>query len=268
MRLGEMTWTEAREAIAAGVTAVVPLGSIEEHGPHSPMGDYLATDQIAAAATERTGDVVAPILPFGYSEYFRNYPGTITLRASTLAAVIGETVACLLRHGFPRIAIFNGHAGNAGVLDLVTRRFRRTHGIVIPSIAPLGLIQAPDLIERVYGRRIDLGHGGEPMGSLMMHVAPGRVRMERAGEWGRRQVFGRPTEGLNTIRVDEFRVTAPLDMEDVTPPTGSLSDPTPATPERGRQLFEYAVDACARFLTWFRGVDPHLGTGASDARRG
>lgn len=262
MRLGEMTWTEVREAIAAGVTAVVPLGSIEEHGPHSPIGDYIIIDEIAARAAEAAGDVLAPILPFGYSEYFRNYPGTITLRASTLGAVLADTIGCLLRHAFPRIAIVNGHAGNTGIVDLVTRRFRRTHGIVIPSIAPFQLIQAPEVVERVYGARVDLGHGGEPVGSLMMHVRPDRVRRERAGAWGKRTVFGCPTDGLGAIRVDGMRVAVPLDMEDVAPPeTGSLSDPALGSPERGRLLFEHAVDAVARFLRWFRGVDPRLGTG-------
>ncbi len=263
MRLGEMTWTQAREAVEAGVTAVLPLGSIEEHGPHNVMGDYLACDKITGAATDLTGDAMAPVVPYGYSEYFRNYPGTITLRASTLARVVTDALDCLLHHHFPRVVIFNGHAGNGSVLNLVTRRFRRTRGIVIPTLNVLGLTQTPELIERVYGGKVGLGHGGEPMGSLMMHVVPGKVRMERAGEWGRGQVFGVPTDGLDGIRVDGIRVSVPLDMEDVTPPSGSLSDPTLATPERGRQLFDNAVDGCARFLRWFRTVDPYLGSGVS-----
>ncbi|HKV46182.1 MAG TPA: creatininase family protein [bacterium] len=266
MRLGEMIWTEAGEAIASGVTAVIPLGSIEEHGPHTPMGDYLIIDDIAARAAEATGDVVAPIMPFGYSEYFRNFPGTITLRASTLDAVLTDTVDCLLAHGFPRIAIFNGHAGNAGIVDLVTRRYRRARGLVIPSIAPFGLVQAPEVVERVYGAKVDLGHGGEPVGSLMMHVRPGRVQMHRAGAWGRRPVLGCPTDGLGAIRMDGIRVAVPLDMEDVAPPeTGSLSDPSLASPERGKALFEHAVERCITFLRWFRGVDPDLGTGRKTA---
>ena len=264
MRLGDMTWTEVREAIASRVTAVIPLGSIEEHGPHSPMGDYAIVDEIAARAAELTGDVVAPTIPYGYSEYFRNYPGTITLRASTLDAVLTDTVDCLLRHGFPRIAIMNGHAGNAGIVELVARRFRRQRGLVIPSIAPLALMQAPEVVARVYGPNAELGHGGEPVGSLMMHLRPNRVQLERAGAWGRRKVFGCPTDGLGAIRVEGMRVAVPLDMEDVAPPeTGSLSDPGLGTPERGRAMLEYAVEACARFLRWFRGIDPYLGTGGS-----
>ncbi len=265
MRLGEMTWTQVREAVASGVTAVVPLGSIEEHGPHAPMGDYIVIDEIAARAGDLTGDVVAPFLPYGYSEYFRNYPGTITLRASTLGAVLTDVIDCLLRHGFPRIAIFNGHAGNTGIVDLVTRRVRRAHGLLIPSIAPFQLMQAPDVVERVYGAGAEMGHGGEPVGSLMMHLRPERVRMDRAGAWGRRRVFGCPTEAgahLAAIRVEGMRIAMPLDMEDVAPPeTGSLSDPRLGTPERGRALFEHAVESCAKFLRWFRGVDPRLGSG-------
>jgi len=59
------------------------------------------------------------------------------------------TIDSLLLHKFPRIAIVNGHAGNAGTVELVARRYRRSHGLVIPSIAPLQIIQAPDVIERV-----------------------------------------------------------------------------------------------------------------------
>jgi len=269
MRLGEMTWTEVREAIAARVTAVVPLGSIEEHGPHVPIGDYIVIDEITTRAAEATGDVVAPIIPYGYSEYFRNFPGTITLRPSTLDAVLTDALDCLLQHGFPRIAIFNGHAGNTGIVELITRRYRRTHGLVIPSIAPFQLVQAPELVARVYGAGVTLGHGGEPVGSLWMHLRPDRVQMQRAGAWGRRTVFGCPTDGLGAIKVDGIRVAVPLDMEDVAPPdTGSLSDPTLGSPERGKTMVAHAIESCVTFLRWFRGIDPHLGTGGFLPKQG
>jgi len=268
VRLGEMPWTEVREAIARGATAVVSLGSIEEHGPHSPGGDYIIVDEIAARAAEISGDVVTPTLPFGYSEYFRNYPGTITLRSETLAAVLADTIDSLLLHKFPRIVIVNGHAGNTGTVELVARRYRRSHGLVIPSVAPFQMIQAPDVIERVYGGKVELGHGGEPIGSLMMYLRPERVQLQRAGAFGRRTVFGCPTEGLGAIKVNGIRAAVPLDMEDVTPPTGSLSDPKLGSAERGRQLLEYAVEACAGFLKWFRTVDPHLGSGTAVTQDG
>src|SRR5688572_15825255 len=99
MRIGEMSWTEVKEAIDQGAAAIIPLGSIEEHGPHVPMGDYMAIHEIAGRTGAATNDLVVPTVPFGYSEYFRHYPGTITLRHETLAAVVEDTVDCLLRHG-------------------------------------------------------------------------------------------------------------------------------------------------------------------------
>lgn len=258
MRLGEMTWTEAQEAIAAGVSAIIPLGSIEEHGPHAPMGDFMAIHEIAGRTGEATGDLVVPTLPFGYSEYFRHYPGTITLRHETLAAVVEDIVDCLLRQGLRRIVIFNGHAGNAPILELLTRRIRRTRGLLIPSVSPLQVMQSPALIKDLYAEGTPLGHGGEPMGSLMMVLAPGKVRMERAGEFGRKPVLGMPTDGLGAILFKGVRVAMPLDMREVTPPTGSLSDPTKASEARGRAMLDYAVNFCVEFMRWFRTADPKV----------
>jgi creatinine amidohydrolase len=256
MRIGEMTWTEVREVAGTGVTAVIPLGSIEEHGPHSPMGDYMVIDAIAERAADETGDIVAPTLPFGYSEYFRDYPGTITLRPETLTAVVEDTVDCLTRHAFTKVVIFNGHAGNMPILELLCRKLRRNQGLAIPVISPLQFMQTPEIVRSVYGEGVTLGHGGEPMASVMMVLAPGKVHMEWAGAYGRRQVYGMPTDGLGAINVNGIRVSLPLDMGDVTPETGSLSDPNLASAERGQRLLEYAVSRSVEFLRWYRSVDP------------
>ena len=259
MRIGEMTWTQVREAAATGVAAIVPLGSIEEHGPHAPMGDYVVIDSIAGRTGEQTGDLVVPTMPFGYSEYFRMYPGTITLRPEVLSSVVEDTLDCLLKHDLSRIVIFNGHAGNMPILELLIRKFRRNLGLVIPVISPLQIMQAPALVKELYGPDVTLGHGGEPMGSIFMALAPGKVHPERAGAFGRREVFGMPTEGLGIINVNGVRASVPLDMTDVTPETGSLSDPALATAERGQRFLDYAVEQCVEFMRWFRGVDTKLG---------
>lgn len=148
MRIGEMSWTAVDEVVRTGASAIIPLGSIEEHGPHSPMGDYAAIDAISGRTGEVTGDLVVPTMPFGYSEYFRHYPGTITVRAETLAPVVEDIIDCPLRHGLRRIVIFNGHAGNAPILELFTRRIRRERGLLIPSVSPLQVIQNPELVKQ------------------------------------------------------------------------------------------------------------------------
>jgi creatinine amidohydrolase len=258
MRIGEMSWTAVRESIRGGAAAIVPLGSIEEHGPHSPMGDYMVIHEIAGRVGEATGDLVVPTMPFGYSEYFRHYHGTITLRPETLTAVVEDTVDCLVRHGLRHIVLFNGHAGNMPILEVLTRRIRRTLGLLIPTLSPLQIMQAPPLIKELYGDGSHLGHGGEPMGSLMLVLAPDKVRMDQAGAFGRKQVLGMPTDGLGAITFNGVRVALPLDMQDVTPETGSLSDPRTASAEKGRALLDYAVTFCTEFMRWFRTTDPRV----------
>ncbi|MBI4277716.1 MAG: creatininase family protein [Armatimonadetes bacterium] len=258
MRLGDMSFREVEEVVARGVSAILPLGSIEEHGPHAPMGDYAIIDGIAGRTAEHTGDVVAPTIPFGYSEYFRNYAGTITVRPSTLDALMQDAVDCLLSAGFRRIVIFNGHNGNTPIVELFTRRVRRERGLVIPSLAPLQVIQNPDFVKEVYGGPVSLGHGGEPVGSIMMHLKPGTVKLQRAEDFGKREVYGLPMDGLSALRFKGVRVAFPLDMEDVTPPSGSQSDPRLASAERGEKFITYAVKFCTDFMQWFRTVDPWM----------
>ena len=260
MRLGDMSWMEVRDVIAEGAAAIIPLGSIEEHGPHAPMGDYAIVDTIAARTGEATGDLVAPTMPFGYSEYFRQYPGTITWRSETLGSVVEDSVHCLLRHGLRHIVIFNGHAGNGPILELVTRKIRRDHGVLIPSVSPLKLMRPPSLVKELYPDGVQLGHGGEPIGSVMMALRPGRVHLERAGAFGARRVFGMPTDGLGAIVFKGERIAFPLDMNEVAPETGSLGDPTLASEARGQAMLDRAVEFCADFMRWFKSVEPRVAT--------
>ena len=79
VRLAQLSFRDAEAAVARGAAALVPMGSTEEHGPHSPLGDYVIAEAIAVRVAEQTGDIVTPVIPFSYSEYFRDFPGTITL---------------------------------------------------------------------------------------------------------------------------------------------------------------------------------------------
>ena len=256
MRIGEMSWIQVRDAVDAGAAAIVPLGSVEEHGPHAPMGDYMVIDHIAKMTGEATNDLVAPTLSFGYSEYFRMYPGTITLRPEVLAGVVEDVIDCLLRHGTRRIAIFNGHHGNLPILELLTRKIRRERQLVIPTISPLHFMLHPSIVKEVYEEGTSLGHGGEPMGSVMMALAPGKVNMDAAGAFARNKVYGQPPDGLGALDLNGIRVTMPLDMSDVTPDTGSMGDPAAASLERGNRLLEYAVERSIEFMRWFHTIDP------------
>jgi len=261
VRIAEMSWREVEEAVKRGAAAIFPMASTEEHGPHAPMGDYLIEEITAVRVAEQTGDVVVPPLPFGYSEYFRHYPGCITLKHDTLYKVVEDVVDCLISHGFTHIALFNGHKGNEDTLMHLARDIRREHGLLVPIVSSAAFGRKPDLIKELYGGTNALGHGGEPMGSAYMAVLPGTVDMSRVEEWGRKPFLGLEASGLSGVLFEGCHVGFAINMEDITPPSGSLSDPTLASVERGRRMMEEAVAGAIRFMKWFKGIDPRVQRG-------
>ena len=257
VRTAEMSWREVEEAIARGAAALVPMGSTEEHGPHAPTGDYLLTDAITEQVARQTGDVMIPTIPFSYSEYFRHYPGTVTLRAETLRLLVRDAVDGLLDQGFHHVILFNGHKGNEPILGPLIRELRRERGVLVPIVAPLGFGMTTPLIRELYGST-PTGHGGEPIGSIWAHLRPGLVDLGRAEDFGSGPFLGLPTSGLNEVVFEGHPVGMAINMGDVTPPSGSLSDPRLASADKGERIVANAVAGLAAFVCWFKQVDPRV----------
>jgi 3-oxoacyl-[acyl-carrier protein] reductase len=98
---------------------VLPVGSTEQHGYLSLGTDALLAERVSAEAAEPLGVPVLPVLPFGMAPYFTRYPGTMSLRIGTYIAVLRDLLDCLAGQGFRRIAVINGHGGNAPVAGLI-----------------------------------------------------------------------------------------------------------------------------------------------------
>lgn len=116
MFLQAMSWMDVERYLARDDRIIVITGACEQHGYVSLLTDILAPVEIARAACRQEDVLVAPPLPFGISPYFTAYPGTISLRVETFAAVVREVLGGLVAQGFRRILVSNGHGGNTGVL--------------------------------------------------------------------------------------------------------------------------------------------------------
>ena len=113
--LEEMTWPEVERSLAAGFTSVVvAAGAVEQHGPHLPLlVDAARGDRLALEVARRLGNtLVAPTIRVGCSEHHMGFPGTLSLRASTLRAVCMDYAASLARHGFRTVHFVPSHGGN------------------------------------------------------------------------------------------------------------------------------------------------------------
>ena len=112
MRIEELNWFDVEEYLKREDRLILVLGACEQHGFLSLLTDVKIPVALADAASQKTGALVAPPLNFGCSPYFLAYPGTFSLRTSTLLDVVEDLVRSAYRQGFRRILVLNGHGGN------------------------------------------------------------------------------------------------------------------------------------------------------------
>jgi len=120
MQLEDLNWMDVQEYLKHDDRLILILGACEQHGYLSLLTDIKIPLALADAASQQTGVLVAPPLNFGSSPYFLAYPGTISLRLSTLLDAIEDIVRSVHRQGFRRLLILNGHGGNTGAKARLT----------------------------------------------------------------------------------------------------------------------------------------------------
>jgi creatinine amidohydrolase len=112
MRIADMDWRMVEDWVRHDDRCVLPLGSTEQHAGLSLATDAILAERIAIEAAEPLNVPVFPVVPFGLAPYFSGFPGTVTLRTATFAALIRDILDSLMGSGFRRITIVNGHGGN------------------------------------------------------------------------------------------------------------------------------------------------------------
>jgi creatinine amidohydrolase len=117
MLFEDLSWMDVERYLERDDRVVVVSGACEQHGYLSLLTDIRIPLAVAREACQREGVLIAPPLPFGISPYFTAYPGTLSLRPETFAAVVREVIEGLLAQGFRRVLVNNGHGGNTGLLS-------------------------------------------------------------------------------------------------------------------------------------------------------
>ena len=115
MRITDMNWMQVEEYLKDDDRAVLPIGSIEQHGYLSLGVDAILAERVAVEAAESAGVPVFPVLSYGVTPYFLEFPGSVSLRVTTHLAVVRDILDSLAHTGFKRILIVNGHGGNGAV---------------------------------------------------------------------------------------------------------------------------------------------------------
>jgi creatinine amidohydrolase len=264
----KLTWPEVNEAVAAGKVPVIPVGSIEQHGPHLPLDvDCVLPTGVAYAAAERIPErmLVLPTLSHGYTAHVMDFPGTINLHYEHFIAMVLDVVKSLAYHGFKKVVLLNGHGSNMPNLDLVARRANLETDAECVFCAWWSLLSVDrEFLPRWRESYFPGGcaHACELETSAYLYLDGEHVRTDRAAD-------GRVTyneEGSDFHWVDLFSAgPAPLTTWTSTyTKEGVMGAADIATAEKGKAAVEEAARQLARLVTEFAArpkaarVDHHL----------
>ena len=262
--LPHMTWVEVEQALTHTDAVIIPLGSTEQHGRHLPLGtDSFEAVETAKLIAQKADVLVAPVVLAGLSSHHMGFPGTITLMPETFEAVVYETAQSLIRHGFRKILIFNGHGGNAVWVAAIIQKINQTTSA---TAFDLGKIEVPRK-EPLYPPIVWDVHAGVEETSMMLYLAGSLVDLTKAvnpvltvpPDVATLDALGKTDPALAELAGEmRFRPqetgkkTSTREMTD----TGSVTtgDIKTASAERGRREIEGFIDAAARFIEAWRAV--------------
>jgi creatinine amidohydrolase len=237
----ELTAEDLRVKAAENAIVILPVASMEQHGPHLPVGvDTFLCEAVckggAELAVKDQAVVVAPTLWCGMAEHHMAYGGTFTFDIPTYQAVLLAFLKSIERHGFKRVFIVNGHAGNIAALNSFLPDFARETGLHLYATTYFELSKA-DLAQFLEDQK-SVHHACEVETSMMMVVAPATVKRERLGEaFG--MLNGDPRKAFPAARFHSFK--------DLTP-SGVVGDARRANKGKGEKLLKICQDGLAATL--------------------
>ena len=242
------------------LVVVLPIGAIEQHGPHLPVSvDRDLVDAVIGRTWAQLSDaqnvLVLPTLAVTKSGEHGRHPGTLALSAETLLATLRETGASIAKAGISRLVFLNGHGGNNAVLEIAARDLRIEHEMTVVNCSWFGFADYADLFD-IEELPHDI-HGGDVETSAMLAARPDLVNMDLArnfisasATWEKSYKF----IGLTGQPARPGWIADDLNLD------GACGNAAAATPEKGEHLLQSAATNFALFLAEFAEFDVRSST--------
>ena len=258
------TSPEIKKAADCDTLILLPVGQVEEHGPHLPLEcDCIIARETAKAVAEGLGNKIPVlVMPTVWTAYtvrqVARWPGLITFREpEPMIQMIYDILASLVENGFHKIVIVNAHGNNPAILELACRRIGSDYDVFPAVTYVLGMSKTigPQVRQSEMGGCG--GHAGEEETALLLHLTPELVHMERATDQDivRYQTRFFPGD-IYTQIPDRVSGIYWSTWGVVQSETGVYGDPTAATADTGKALFEEIVKNYTAFLHEYYAHDP------------
>src|SRR6266566_4505517 len=244
MQLLLQTWPEVEAYLQTSRGIILPIGSTEQHGPIGLIGtDAICAEVIARGVGEATGALVAPTIAVGMAQHHMGFAGSMTLRPSTLIAVLQDMVESLVRHGFERFYFLNGHGGNIATVAAAFSEIYSARSLTAAANLPPVKCRLRNWWQSQEVRQLAKELYGDAEGG---HATPSEVAVTQ---------FVYP-DAIKSAPLDppvapwgEFADA--VDYRRAFPDGRIGSNPALATPEGGRRLYDAAVAALKTdYLGW------------------
>ncbi len=238
---GKLKWTEAEEYLKIVDIALLPVGSIEQHGPHLPLDtDAFDAEYLCRKVAERCRNprpLVLPLIPYGVSYHHEDFSGTLSIGPDTLSNLVYDIGMNCAKNGVTKLIIINGHGGNSPALNIAAQKINRdAHIFTCVDSGESSDIDVSKLIDTPN----DV-HAGEIETSTSMANRGELVDIGKASSF----VPSFSNKYLNFTQkrsIDWYTRTAKISK------SGVLGDPTKASLEKGRKIWELIIQNLVRFI--------------------
>ncbi len=245
--LGELTWPEAEKRFKEVDLVLLPVGSIEQHGPHLPLDtDAFDAEYLAKEVAERCNapkPVVLPLIPYGVSYHHEDFTGTISISPETLSKLVYEIGMSVARRGIKKLVIINGHGGNSPALHYAAQMINRDARIF--TCVDTGESSDPDIA--ALAETPNDVHAGEIETSTTLAIRPHLVRLESASKFIP-EFSSRYLNFTSKRHVSWYTRTAKIS------PNGVLGDPTKADRKKGEKMWKLMVRHLVQLVEDLKGL--------------
>lgn len=238
--LNSYTWDEIAAMDPAGMTYILPISSLEQHGRHLAMGadDFILRCALKELYTkeELTGNFLClPIVHYGNSHEHLAFRGVISFSCDTIVSIIRDVLSCMRRHGVKKLVILNSHGGNTALIEAYAQEWEEEFGVAVYTIS----LWSPSFF-----RGADVGtetplsveiHAGEMETSILEYGMPEMVRKDKIDpKWDN------PVELLDYY--------AGWSSADLSPDNGLMGMASRASEEKGRRIVQYMGEKICTYL--------------------